>query len=43
MVKEKKPAKDWYIGATHWLTASFVVPLIFTSIGGFVLGFLGSE
>ena len=33
-MKEKKQSKDWYIAATHWLTAGFAMPLII----GFVLG-----
>jgi hypothetical protein len=26
--KQKKESKDWYIAATHYLTAGFVVPLV---------------
>lgn len=33
-MKEKKQSKDWYIAATHWLTAGFVMPLIV----GLILG-----
>lgn len=33
-MKEKKQSKDWYIAATHWLTAGFAVPFIVR----FVLG-----
>lgn len=38
MTKEKplKTAKTWYVAATHWLTAGFVMPLIV----GFVLNML---
>ncbi|MFH1657186.1 MAG: hypothetical protein ABH919_01850 [bacterium] len=27
-MKEKKQSKDWYIAATHWLTAGFAVPFL---------------
>jgi len=27
-MKEKKISADWYIAATHWLTAGFAIPLI---------------
>jgi hypothetical protein len=27
-MKEKKQSKDWYIAATHYLTAGFAMPLI---------------
>jgi hypothetical protein len=43
MEKERKSAKDWYIAATHWLTASFVMPLIFSFVGGIAMGLLGIE
>ena len=35
-MNDKKEAKDWYIAASHFLTAGFVVPFIL----GFVLRFL---
>ncbi len=34
-MKEKKQSKDWYIAATYYLTAGFVIPIIV----GLVLGF----
>jgi len=33
-MKEKKQTKDWYIAATHYLTAGFAIPFVF----GFVIG-----
>jgi len=33
-MKEKKQSKDWYIAATHWLTAGFAIPIIITLVVG---------
>ena len=35
-MKEKKVSPDWYIAATHWLTAGFVIPFV----AGVILGIL---
>lgn len=35
-MKPKKQSSNWYIAATHYLTAGFVVPLI----GSLILGFI---
>jgi hypothetical protein len=37
MTKERKESATWYIAATHFLTAGFVVPLIANLLVGFVL------
>lgn len=36
-MKEKKQAANWYIGATHFLTAGFVMPLLVNLIGGLLI------
>lgn len=36
-MKEKKEAKDWYIAATHWLTAGFVMPFLVNLVIGFAI------
>jgi hypothetical protein len=36
----KKHSANWYIAATHYLTAGFVIPLLVMFIFGIVLGFL---
>jgi len=40
-MKQKKQSADWYIAATHYLTAGFVLPLIIGLIAGFIIVFLG--
>ncbi len=29
-MKEKKASAEWYIAATHWLTAGFAIPFVLT-------------
>ncbi len=42
-MKDKKNSADWYIAATHWLTAGFVVPFLMTLVAGVLVGmFLGN-
>lgn len=36
-MKEKKASADWYIAATHWLTAGFVVPFLLNLVVGILL------
>ncbi|MFH1423882.1 MAG: hypothetical protein ABIG29_02955 [Candidatus Nealsonbacteria bacterium] len=36
-MKEKKKSSNWYIAATHYLTAGFVIPLIIGLIASFIL------
>ena len=38
-MKEKKASADWYIAATHWLTAT-VAMVIFGIIMGFIIGII---
>ncbi len=33
-MKERKQSKDWYIAATHWLTAGFAIPFIIALVVG---------
>ncbi|MFH1233931.1 MAG: hypothetical protein V1649_04795 [Patescibacteria group bacterium] len=33
-MKEKKQSKEWYIAATHWLTAGLAMPFLLTLILG---------
>lgn len=40
-MKKRKQAKDWYISATHFLTAGFILPLLINLIAGLVLSLLG--
>jgi len=40
-MKEKKHSADWYIAATHYLTAGFVIPFIINFVGAiFLVSFL---
>ncbi len=41
-MKEKKKAKDWYIAATHYLTAGFIVPFLCMVVIGTLLAMLDS-
>ena len=36
-MKQKKQSSNWYIAATHYLTAGFAIPLIIGVIAGFVI------
>ncbi|TAK57411.1 hypothetical protein EPO17_02015 [Patescibacteria group bacterium] len=31
-MKEKKASAEWYIAATHWLTAGFAIPFVLTLV-----------
>jgi hypothetical protein len=39
-MKEKKASAEWYIAATHWLTAGFAIPFVLTLVLSFPLIFL---
>ncbi|MDB5204135.1 MAG: hypothetical protein JWP09_163 [Candidatus Taylorbacteria bacterium] len=39
-MKEKKVSPDWYIAATHWLTAGFVVPFLLALVLGIPLAII---
>ena len=36
-MKEKKVSADWYVAATHWLTAGFVIPFLLALVLGIPL------
>jgi len=36
-MKQKKQSSNWYIAATHYLTAGFAIPFIINLIAGFTL------
>lgn len=36
-MKQKKQSSNWYIAATHYLTAGFVIPLIMGLVASFAL------
>jgi len=36
----RKQSANWYIAATHYLTAGFVIPLLMMFVLGIILGFL---
>jgi hypothetical protein len=36
-MKEKKVSADWYIAATHWLTAGFAIPFIIIFVSSMLL------
>lgn len=45
MTKEKplKPARTWYVAATHWLTAGFVMPFIAALVLNMLMGAVDFE
>lgn len=42
-MKEKKQSKDWYIAATHYLTAGFIMPLFTGAIGTAIITLIGGD